>query len=419
MPTSEPSACGAAAAGILLTEMEAPTAALNGSALEKPMGDITPVEPPAAAVTPLEPVVAKADPPIAPVKPVNPLRLARPLEKAPQGLSKTAIPPTRPMPMPTISPLCPPGSAAAKNGIKGPAVPAKNGNGTGPEPAKPVVPISQPLKATATPPPPPDTKEDSKPEETPKEKEPPPPVTESLAADIPPPEKAAPEKPEVEKPAPELPVVEKAAPEKPAVEKTAQEKPVVDKPAAVKPTLEKPVAEKEAPEKAAAEKQEPEKAAPEPAAPLKPVVDAPLKPAEEPAPGPVVPEPKVVLPPSTPVQEPTVVKEDGKTEVEKEDGKEEEEEEVPAPSSLPENEKPVIKPAKPQSPQKAPEGPKVSDFNPFPTGFLIPLSRYLWLRKPHVRRRGKQARRLLHCQMTKKGGQHPQNFGRWQSCLNF
>ena len=50
----------------------------------------------------------------------------------------------------------------------------------------------------------------------------------------------------------------------------------------------------------------------------------------------------------------------------KEDGKEEEEEEVPAPTSLPENQKPPSKPAKPQSPQKAPEGPKVSNFNLFP-----------------------------------------------------
>jgi len=343
------------AAGILLTEMEAPTGALNGSALEKPMGDETPVEPPPPAVTPPEPVVAKAEPPIAPVKPVNPLRLARPLEKAAQGLSKTAIPPTRPMPMPTISPLCPPGSAAAKNGIKGPAVPAKNGNGTGPEPTKPVVPISQPLKATTIPTPPPDSKEDSKPQETPKEEKP---VAESLAADIPPldkseVDKAAPEIPVVEKAAPEKAVIEKPAPAKPAVEKLAPEKPAPEKPAAVKPALDKPVVEKQGPEKAAPEKQEAEKAAPEKAASLKPAMDAPSKAGEEPA------SAKVVVPPTTPVQEPTVVKEDGKREEGKEDGKEEEEEEVPAPTSLPENEKPAMKPAKPQSPQKAPEGPKV------------------------------------------------------------
>jgi len=132
-------------AGILLTDMEAPAGAINGSALEKPMGDVTPVEPPSAVQPPPEPAAANAEPSNAPLKPVNPLRLARPLEKAVQGLSKTAIPPTRPMPMPTISPLCPPGSAAAKNGIKGPAAPVRNGNGTGPEPTKQVVPISQPL----------------------------------------------------------------------------------------------------------------------------------------------------------------------------------------------------------------------------------------------------------------------------------
>merc|ERR1712106_543808 len=73
-------------------------------------------------------------------KPVNPLRLARPLEKTVLGLSKTAIPPTRPMPMPTISPLCPPGSTQGKNGIK--AANTKNGNI-----ASLPVPASQPLKA--------------------------------------------------------------------------------------------------------------------------------------------------------------------------------------------------------------------------------------------------------------------------------
>ena len=44
---------------------------------------------------------------------------------------------------------------------------------------------------------------------------------------------------------------------------------------------------------------------------------------------------------------------------------------MPAPTSLPENEKPTKPaapkpPAKPQSPKKAPEGPKVSTFIPFP-----------------------------------------------------
>eukprot|EP00092_Neocalanus_flemingeri_P022403 GFUD01024296.1.p1 GENE.GFUD01024296.1~~GFUD01024296.1.p1 ORF type:complete len:806 (+),score=315.96 GFUD01024296.1:321-2738(+) len=76
-------------------------------------------------------------------KPVNPLRLARPLEKTPLGLSKTTIPQTRPMPMPTISPLCPPGSNQGKNGLK--SVPPKNGNIS--TLAVPAVPASQPLKA--------------------------------------------------------------------------------------------------------------------------------------------------------------------------------------------------------------------------------------------------------------------------------
>jgi len=66
-------------------------------------------------------------------KSVNPLRLARPLEKTAPGLSKTTIPPTRPMPMPTISPLCPPGTTQGKNGVKS----IKNGN----------IPVSQPLKS--------------------------------------------------------------------------------------------------------------------------------------------------------------------------------------------------------------------------------------------------------------------------------
>ena len=66
-----------------------------------------------------------ADPPPASdpaTKPVNPLRLARPLEKSPAGLSKTSFPSGRPMPMPTINPLCPPGSnQGGKNGLKPPA----------------------------------------------------------------------------------------------------------------------------------------------------------------------------------------------------------------------------------------------------------------------------------------------------------
>ena len=51
-------------------------------------------------------------------KPVNPLRLARPLEKTGAGLVKTSVPASRPLPMPTISPLCPPGQ---KNGVKAPS----------------------------------------------------------------------------------------------------------------------------------------------------------------------------------------------------------------------------------------------------------------------------------------------------------
>ena len=115
------------------------TGTLNGAALDKP------AVPEAAVAAP--DVLSKPDPPApAPVvKPVNPLRLARPLEKG-QGLSKTAIPHNRPMPMPTISPLCPPGAAAAKNGTK-PLV-SQVKNGTSIEPVKPSVPVSQPLKAT-------------------------------------------------------------------------------------------------------------------------------------------------------------------------------------------------------------------------------------------------------------------------------
>ena len=46
-------------------------------------------------------------------KPVNPLRLARPLEKSGGeggrgGLKRTVLP-FRAMPLPTVSPLCPPG----------------------------------------------------------------------------------------------------------------------------------------------------------------------------------------------------------------------------------------------------------------------------------------------------------------------
>jgi len=78
-------------------------------------------------------------------KSVNPLRLARPLEKTVQGLSKTAIPPTRPMPMPTISPLCPPGTN--KNGVK----PVNTKNGSISSIPVPVPPASQPLKASIPP----------------------------------------------------------------------------------------------------------------------------------------------------------------------------------------------------------------------------------------------------------------------------
>ena len=63
-------------------------------------------------------------------KPVNPLRLARPLEKTGAGLVKTSVPASRPLPMPTISPLCPPGQ---KNGVKPtppPAAPAPAENET-------------------------------------------------------------------------------------------------------------------------------------------------------------------------------------------------------------------------------------------------------------------------------------------------
>ena len=114
--------------------------------------------------------------------------------------------------MPTISPLCPPGSAAAKNGIKGPAAPVRNDNGTGPEPTKQVVPISQPLKATTTAPP--EMKEEAKPQETPKEENPP--ITEnSSSAENPGPEKPPVEKSELDK---SVPAVGKAASDKTIIE---------------------------------------------------------------------------------------------------------------------------------------------------------------------------------------------------------
>ena len=444
--------CGA---GKLLVGMEAPTTptaptgALNGSAVEKPIGDVTPVEAAKPAEAVAEPVGAKAEPPVAPVKPVNPLRLARPLEKTPQGLSKTAIPPTRPMPMPTISPLCPPGSNAAKNGIKGPVAPAKNGNGTGPEHIKPVVPISQPLKATTAPTPPAEKKEEAQHADSPKEEKPP--VTES-SVDKSALEKPSDQKPELEtakaeKPAPEIPAVQKPSPamppvEKPTLEKPAPvlekpvEKPLDDKPAPAKPAPEKPAPEKPAPEKTAPEKpttEKPSDAKPSPEksssennssekpAPLVPVPekpeDAPSKPVEKlvSAPvAPVVPPPKEPTPPTTtPVQEPAAKKDDEKKEdvnvAVKDDAKEEEEEEVPPPASLPENQKPPIKPvvAKPKSPQKGPEGPKVSVLfsrnSQNPTSDLLD-SRCPWRRRLRVRRRGKPVRKLLRCLMMRKGG---------------
>lgn len=74
---------------------------------------------------------------------VNPLRLARPLEKSPAaGLVKTAIPPSRPMPMPTISPLCPPG--ANKNGLKPASGPV--GSSVPPAPAETEKPTEERVK---------------------------------------------------------------------------------------------------------------------------------------------------------------------------------------------------------------------------------------------------------------------------------
>jgi len=67
-------------------------------------------------------------------KPVNPLRLARPLEKSPAGLTKTTFPSGRPLPMPTINPLCPPGSNQGKNGLKSsPTPPASKSKADGSE----------------------------------------------------------------------------------------------------------------------------------------------------------------------------------------------------------------------------------------------------------------------------------------------
>merc|ERR1719422_2979929 len=123
------------------------------------------------------------------------------------------------MPMPTISPLCPPGSNAAKNGIKGPVAPAKNGNATGPEQVKPVVPISQPLKATTAPTPPAERKEETQHADSPKEEKSP--VTESSV------DKSALEKPSDQKPSPAVPPVEKPAP-------------VLQKPSPAVPPVEKP-----------------------------------------------------------------------------------------------------------------------------------------------------------------------------------
>ena len=117
--------------------------------------------------------------------------------------------------------------------------------------------------------------------------------------------------------------------------------------------LDKPVVGKAHPEKTS-----PQKISPEKSPSLKPVPAAPPKPVEDTASTPAVPQPKVDVPPTNPTQEPSA--ENGKREeAEKEAAKEEEEEEeVPAPTSLSQKPKPA---AKPQSPQKAPEGPKVSD----------------------------------------------------------
>lgn len=127
--------------------------------------------------------------PVSTAKPVNPLRLARPLEKGTTGpgLSKTSIPPTRPMPMPTISPLCPPGSNQGKNGGTAASAPgknppagtcAKNGTVTSSEMSastktstEAATPASQPLKANPpleTPPSTPSEKEGRLEEPSPK-----------------------------------------------------------------------------------------------------------------------------------------------------------------------------------------------------------------------------------------------------------
>lgn len=67
--------------------------------------------------------IAKEDGP--PTKVVNPLRLARPLEAAKRSTSIAFRPsPTHPMPLPTISPLCPPGSAGKSAPM--PPTPAPN-----------------------------------------------------------------------------------------------------------------------------------------------------------------------------------------------------------------------------------------------------------------------------------------------------
>merc|ERR1719422_141186 len=290
------------------------------------------------------------------------------------------------MPMPTISPLCPPGSNAAKNGIKGPVAPAKNGNGTGPEQVKPVVPISQPLKATTAPTPPAEKKEEAQHADSPKEEKPP--VSESSvdksalekpsdqkpeletakaekpASEIPAVQKPSPAVPPVEKPAPvlekpvEKPVDDKPAPAKPAPEKTAPEKPTTEKPSDAKPSPEKSSSENNSSEKPTSLDPVPEKPEEAPSKPVEKPVSAPV--------APVVPPPKESNPPTTtPVQEPAAKKDDEKKDdvnvAVKDDAKEEEEEEVPPPASLPENQKPPIKPlvAKPKSPQKGPEGPKV------------------------------------------------------------
>merc|ERR1719309_1636884 len=83
------------------------------------------------------------------------------------GLSRTTIPPTRPMPLPTVSPLCPPGAATGAPGTKpkpigaktdelpssnhvaasSPASPANATNATGQN----IPPVTQHLKPTIQP----------------------------------------------------------------------------------------------------------------------------------------------------------------------------------------------------------------------------------------------------------------------------